>query len=65
MGSALKQFFSFITTLFTAAELLAKSVENIADAGNILSATYLREVKHEDMLKAISFSKELKLIEAA
>ncbi len=57
MFAAIKQFFVAITTLFAALEKVAKSIDNLAEVGNIKSESFLDEARADK-------AKTLKALEA-
>jgi protein tyrosine/serine phosphatase len=61
MGKALAQMFSFFSTLFTALEKGAKTIDNIAGVGELRSRMYFDEAAHDVAKQRIMLDKELAL----
>ncbi len=59
MSNALHQFWAFFTTLFTAAEKGAKTIENLTTVSEEMSATYLDQTRADRKLALIKQEKAL------
>ena len=59
MGNAIRQLFSFFTTLFAALERSAQIIDNIATVGQEMSAAYVDESRHNRAKAAMLLNKEL------
>ena len=59
MGNAIRQLFSFFTTLFTAMEKSAKIIDNIATVGQEMSGAYVDESRHNRAKANLLLNKEL------
>ncbi len=60
MFTAFKQLFIVITTMFTAAEKVAKSLDNLASVGDVMSTDYLEVAKIEAAIKLSEKKAELR-----
>lgn len=54
--TAFAQFFATLTTLFSAAEKVATTVDNIAGVGVLKSGTYLAEAEHDQAVAVEEFA---------
>lgn len=59
MSNTFKQFWSFLTTLFTAAEKGAKTIENLTSVSEEMSATYLDQTRSDRKLALIKQEKAI------
>jgi aspartokinase len=53
--SAFAQFFGMLTSLFSAGEKAARTLDNIAGVGEIKSSTYLKEAVHDQEVAVDEF----------
>ena len=65
MGQALHQFWMFFTTLFSAAEKGAKTIENLATVSEEMTATYLDQTRADRQLALIKQQKVLAKVQLA
>ena len=65
MGNALRQFFSFFTTLFTAMEKIAQTVDNISTIGVEMSGAALDEARAERQAAMNALTRSVKASETA
>ena len=60
MFTAFKQFFIVITTLFSAAEKVAKSLDNLATVGDVMSTDFVEVARIEAAIKLSAKKAELR-----
>lgn len=53
---AVAQFFATLTTLFSAAEKVASTLNNVAGVGEMKSATYYKEAQHDQEVAVEEFA---------
>ena len=64
MFQAMRQFFVVITTMFSAAEKVAISLNNLASVGEVMSGDFVEIAKLEAAMKLSDKKAELRAIEA-
>lgn len=64
MFQAFRQLFVVITTMFTAAEKVAISLDNLATVGQVMSTDFVEVAKLEAAMKLSDKKAELRAIEA-
>ena len=62
MFTMFRQMFTAFTVLFSAAEKIAKSVDNLASVGEEMSQGYLSEFRIEQQAKLNEMQKQLKAV---
>lgn len=60
MFTAFKQFFIVITTIFSAAEKVAKSLDNLATVGDVMSTDFVEVARIEAAIKLSAKKAELR-----
>ncbi len=63
MFQAMRQFFVVITTMFSAAEKVAISLNNLASVGEVMSGDFVEIAKLEAAMKLSDKKAELRAIE--